>query len=69
MWSLLRVSKLEEWMRVWNGFLTLGAEVKILANRALVADSNDWTDTTTITDISFVNYMILIDVHFLILHR
>ncbi len=68
MWSLRRGFQFKEWMWMGNGVLALGTEVKVFADRALVADSNDWGGTAAITDIAFVDNLILVDVHLLMLH-
>ena len=68
MWSLLRMFKLEEWMRVLNGVFTFGTEIEVFADRALVADTDDWGGAAAITNISFVNNFILVGIHFLLLH-
>jgi len=47
-WSLRWIVDLQECVRVLSSFLTGGAEIKILADTALVSRSNDWGHTATI---------------------
>jgi len=40
---------------MWLSFFAFLAEVKVLANRAFVTNTNNWVCSTTITDESFMN--------------
>jgi hypothetical protein len=57
--------KLEEWMRVLNGVFTFGTEVEVFADRAFVADTDDWGGTAAITGKTFVNYVIFLNINVL----
>ncbi len=65
---MLRRFQLKERMRVWNGVLALGAEVEVFADRALVADTDDWGGTAAITDITLVDHLIFVGIDLFMLH-
>jgi len=41
-WSLFWGLEFQEWMWMWDGGLTLRAEIEVWDDGALVADTNDW---------------------------
>jgi len=56
-------------MRMWNGSFTLSAEIKVFNDRALVANTNNWSNTTTVTNITFVDNLVLILVDLVVFDR
>ena len=50
-----RVLDLEEWMLMVQSLLTVGAVVKVFADRALVTNTCNWSGVTAVTTNSFVH--------------
>jgi len=47
-------------MRMWNSSFTFGAEIKVFDDRALVANTNNWSNTATVTNVTFVDNLVLL---------
>ena len=55
-------------MRVLNAVFTFGTEIEVFADRALVADTDDWGGTAAITDITLVDHLIFVGIDLFMLH-
>jgi len=56
-------------MSMWNSLFTFGAEIKVLADRALVASTGNWSNTATITNVTFVDNLVLLLVDLVVFDR
>jgi hypothetical protein len=56
MWSLVGSFQLKERMWMLNSGFTFFTKIKVFANRALIADSDNWAFVTSVTDIAFMNH-------------
>jgi hypothetical protein len=56
-------------MSMWNSIFTFGAEIKVFADRALVASTGNWSNTATVTNVTFVNNLVLLFVGLVVFDR
>lgn len=54
---------------MWNGSFTFGAEIKVFYDRGLVAHTNNWSNTATVTNITFVDNLVLLFVDLVVFDR
>jgi len=53
--------QLQERMRMWDSGFTVSTEVEVFKDRALVANSDNWRNTTAITNDTFVDNGTILD--------